>query len=106
VEGENATLKAKLVVLAVSCTAAINKLEAQHKDAALKAENAALKAQASSTLSELVAAVTAVATGTVEMLPVRPSDSRQFAEWRVGGIPPPPPPQFDRAWCAAVCADG
>jgi hypothetical protein len=56
----------------------------------------------------------------MEILPVRP-DCRQFVEWRVGGIPPPPPlravellpaaepplrPQFDRAWCVAVSADG
>jgi hypothetical protein len=81
----------------------ITKLEAQHKDAIVKleAENAALKAQIASTLKDLVTAVT---TGAMEIFPVRPSDSRQFSEWRSGGIPPPPP-QFDRAWCAAVSAD-
>jgi hypothetical protein len=96
VEAENAALKAKLAELAAS-------------HAALKAENAALKAQAElkSTLTEILTAVTAVTTGAMEILPVRPSDSRQFVEWRVDGVPPPPSvPQFDRAWCAAVCAGG
>jgi hypothetical protein len=78
--------------------------EAQHKKALakLEAENAALKAQTASAFTEILAAVT---TGAMEILPVRP-DSRQFVEWRVGGIPPPPPPEFDRTWCAAVCAGG
>jgi hypothetical protein len=114
VEDENAALKEKLVELASSHAAAISKQEAQHKGAIIKleAENAALRAQAASTLTEIHAAVT---TGAMEILPVRPSDSRQFVEWRVGGIPtvPPPPvvelplvPQFDRAWCAAMCVNG
>jgi hypothetical protein len=137
VEGENAALKAKLVELAASHTAAIDKLEAQHKETVTKLEAGytALKAQSTSTLSELVAAVTAVTTGAMEILPARP-DRRQFAEWRAGGIPPipvpppppPPPPrppsppspplpplpvmelpwlpQFNRVWCAAACARG
>jgi hypothetical protein len=104
VEDENATLKAKLVELAASHAAAISKWEAQHKETTIKleAENAALKAQAASTLAEILAAVT---TGAMEILPVR-SDSRQFVEWRFGGIPPLTVPQFDRGWCAAVCVDG
>jgi hypothetical protein len=100
-----AKAEAKLVELAASHTAAISKLEAQHKDAItkLEAENYALKAQAASTLTQVVTAIT---TGTMEILPIRP-DRRQFLEWRVGGIPPSPlPPQFDRAWCAAVCTAG
>jgi hypothetical protein len=51
-------------------------------------------------LIDILAGVTTVTTGALEILPVR-SDSRQFAEWRVSGIPPPPVPEFDRAWC--VC---
>jgi hypothetical protein len=95
--------KDAITKLEVQHSDAITKIEGQHKDAItkLEAEIAALKAQAASTLSEILAAVT---TGAMEILPVRP-DRRQFVEWRVGGIPPPPaPPQFDRAWCAAVCA--
>jgi hypothetical protein len=42
--------------------------------------------------------------------PARPSDKRQFVDWRVGGISPSPPaaaelsfvPQVGRASCAAV----
>jgi hypothetical protein len=115
VEDENAALKLKLAELAASHATV------KEANAALKAENAALKAQAASTLTEILTAVAAVTAGAMEILPVRLSDSRQFAEWRVGGIPPPPPPpaaeltpasalplgpQFDRAWCAAVCANG
>jgi hypothetical protein len=101
VEDENAALKTKLTELAASHAAAKEAI------AALNAENASLKAQAASTLTEILAAVSTVTTGAMEILPVRP-DSRQFVEWRMGGIPPPPPfvPRFDRAWCAAVCADG
>jgi hypothetical protein len=104
VEDENTALKTKLLELTASHAVATSKLEAQ-KEAIieLKAEVTALKAQAASTLTEIHTAVT---TGTMEIFPVRPSDSRQFAERRAGGIPPPPPPQFDRAWCAAVCAGG
>jgi hypothetical protein len=106
-EQHAAALRVKDAVMTkmeMSHAAAISKLEAHHKDvvADLKAENAALRAQAASTLTEILAAVAAVTTGAMEILPVRP-DSRQFVEWRVGGIPPPAPPQFDRAWCAAVC---
>jgi hypothetical protein len=81
----------------------ISKLEAQHKDAItkLEAENAALKAQAASTLKDLAAAIT---TGTMEILPIRP-DRRQFAEWRTGGIPQvelsggrQPQPQYVPSW--------
>jgi hypothetical protein len=100
VDDENAALKVKLAEL----TSATSK-HAHHKEtiADLKTEIAALKAQAASTLTQFVTAVTA---GAMEILPVRASDSRQFVEWRVGGIPPPPqfPPQFDRAWCTAVSA--
>jgi hypothetical protein len=103
-EDENAALKVKLVERAASQAVAIgkleahiSKLEAQHKDAIrkLEAENAAL--------TDILAAVT---TGAMEILPVR-LDSRQFVEWRVGGIPPPPPPppQFVGVWCAVACAD-
>jgi hypothetical protein len=115
VEDENAALKLKLAELAASHATV------KEANAALKTENAALKAQAASTLTEILAAVTAITTGAMEILPVR-SDSRQFVEWRVGGIPSPLPPlravelppaveppvgsQFDRAWCAAVCANG
>jgi hypothetical protein len=103
-EDDFGALKAKLLELAASHAVTITKLETQHKDAItkLESENAALKAQAElkSTLSEIHAAVT---TGAMEILPVRPSDSRQFVEWRIGGIPLPLVPQFDRAWCAAVC---
>jgi hypothetical protein len=105
-EDENAALKAKHVELASSLAAAIAKLGARDETiATLKAENAALKAQAASKLTETLAAVT---TGAMEILPVR-SDSGQFVEWRVGGVPPPsllPPLMFDRAWCSAVCARG
>jgi hypothetical protein len=71
-------------------SAALSKSDAQHKDAVtkLEAEIAELKAQATSTLTEILTAVT---TGTMEILPVRP-DRRQFAEWRVGGIPEQPQP--------------
>jgi hypothetical protein len=101
VEEENAALKTKLLELTASHAAGISKLEAQNEIIAdLKAENAALKSQAASTLTEIHTAVT---TGAMEILPVRPSDSRQFVEWRVGGIPSPPPPQFDRTWCDGLC---
>jgi hypothetical protein len=76
----------------------------QKQIAEMKAEITMLKSQAASTLTELVTAVTAVTTGAMEVLPVRP-DSRQFLTWRVNGIPPPLL-QFDRPWCAAVCASG
>jgi hypothetical protein len=124
VEDDNAALKAKLRELAASHAASIAKLDAQHVDAIsklevrhkevvadLKAECAALRAHAElkSTLTEILAAVT---TGAMEVLPVR-ADSRQFVEWRLGGIPPPAaaelpsvPQFFDRAWCAAVSAEG
>jgi hypothetical protein len=106
-----AKAEAELVELAASHAAAISEQGARHTEAIaeLKAENAALKVQAASTLKKLLAAIT---TGAMEILPVRP-DRRQFVEWRVGGIPPPPPPlavplvpQFDRAWCAGVCIVG
>jgi hypothetical protein len=98
-----AKVEAKLEEQAASHAAAITKLNEQHKAAVtkLKAENTALNAQAASTLKQLHAAVT---TGAMEILPFRPSDKRQFVEWRVGGIPPLS--QFDEAWCAAACAGG
>jgi hypothetical protein len=104
-EDENAALKLQLVEMTSSHAAALRKLEAQQEETVtdFKAEVAALKAQAASTLAEIHTAVT---TGAMEIFPIRPSDSRQVGERRAGGIPPPPPPQFDRAWCAAVCAGG
>jgi hypothetical protein len=106
---DNAALKAKHVELASSNAATTTKLEARDEViASLKTENAVLKAQTASSLTQIIAAIT---TGAMEILPVR-SDRRQFVEWRVGGIPPPPAvevpllPQFDRAWCAVVCARG
>jgi hypothetical protein len=110
-----AKVEAKLEELVASHAVAISKLEAQHKEVTsdLEIENAALKVQAASTLTEILAAVS---TGAMEILPFR-SDKRQFVEWHVGRIPPPPPPpsaaaappfvpRFDRAWCAAASADG
>jgi hypothetical protein len=104
-KADNVALKAKVVDLSASHAIAISKLEAQHKEVItkLEAESAALKAQAATTLTEIHAAVT---TGAMEILPVR-RDSRQFVEWRIDGIPRPPVvPQFDRTWCAVVCAGG
>jgi hypothetical protein len=80
----------------------------------LEAENAALKAQAESRLTEILTAVT---TGlALEIHPVR-SDGRQFAERHGGPAPPlllPPPPPlpplrplaFPRSWLAASLQQG
>jgi hypothetical protein len=55
--------------LAASHAAVIGKLEAQHKEAITEMkESAAVKAQAASTLTQILTAVT---TGAMEILPVR-----------------------------------
>jgi hypothetical protein len=88
---------------------ALNALRAEN--AALRAEVSVLQSRTTSNLTDIHAAIAAL--HTLEIHPVR-RDRRQFAAWHAGSIPalPEDPPivvqpimTFDHGWCAAACGE-